>query len=336
MRLTKEDIEELLNKYINAYKQSEEYIRKLLLNLITDTYIEIDDKRINDVGIFGFYYQESIFEDEILHRSDIKYFCTLHTNTDFFRVKNKSIYYNFYVPHNIGCDDSLIVDICVDKTGKYWEQDILLKGTLLVYNILWNKRLSLNCNLENICIEIEEEDDLVPKLKNINSKILDKINSSNNVLKCNKKTSMDIRILDFIKDNNIQMVFRFDKLVLQLLFSAVRDTYLDNLCNLIKNKRLNFSSICLEVQVVDEDYKYMNDIVKLIDNYYYSISNVYCFFKPLKTDIINYYSYYDKNSMHMFIDFGTEISKILKKKNYLNINSFIKRINCTIDSLQYH
>lgn len=128
----------IVNSVISIYQNSEEYVKRCLLDIDKSICIDLEGKYINQ-GLLSIEYKE-------LQKYDSDYEVILHISTDFVR----DIYGNYdfssliYIPYKFS----------IDEFGKFWDLEKYKIKNLLSSLLSCFNRISLNINLSN-CILYE-------------------------------------------------------------------------------------------------------------------------------------------------------------------------------------
>lgn len=144
-------IDELIGNitdYILLYRQSDDYTKRLLLDVKDDVFVYINDK---NTGLLGFDYTQDIHECTKMYNdfdnlydslSDECERIPIHITTDFFYVRKNN--YNF---ENLNSQ----LMYFLDDLGELWEKN----ENLIISNLLMALKggLVLNCSIENVILK---------------------------------------------------------------------------------------------------------------------------------------------------------------------------------------
>lgn len=267
-------IEELIGNitdYILLYRQSDDYTKRLLLDVKDDVFVYINDK---NTGLLGFDYTQNIHEctkmyndfdnlnDSLYYECDI---IPIHITTDFFYVRKNN--YNF---ENLNSH----LMYFLDDLGELWENN----ENLIISNLLMALKggLVLNCSIENVILKeyiknhykVSNSSSLYEFKTNMplsqlvfNSYILTLYTKNKGFLKnnplildsglciniCNIEKYLDINFnLEFSNSNSI-LVFKLNNCISQDINEI--DKYIDNLAIFLKK----YNNIVIDGILINAD-----------------------------------------------------------------------------------
>lgn len=328
MVLDRGELKELLIKFIKIYKESEEYSRKLLLNMNLSTYIEIPYTEFKESGILGFdYTQRTGLEKSLYKHHYDKEYCKLHVNTDFFRTKNKnSIIYDYDIARKLCSDNKFIVSIVLDDLGTFWRHDLEINNKISFYHFLMNENIILNCDLTNICI-YEECDDIL-YVGGLHQLPLDRINSSTNIIKnISGVQNLKVNFFTYMYQNKINIKFDLYNIDLMLYLGSEGAEDLKIMSDMIQNKNISFNINKLNIYLKFPDYNRLDDILNLISLFIKcDIAHIYDNVNPLKVDIYIANTNDNKHGLFMYAKLLDLLINKLKYKKYVDISEMESKL----------